>query len=298
VGSLHGKPILVTGAARGIGAESARALAAAGARVSLVGLEPERLEQAAAACGPEALWFDADVTDAEAVERAVGETVERFGSLYGLVANAGIAGFGSVRTIDPAAFERTIEVNVIGTWRTVRAALEPIIAARGYILNVASLAAITAPPGMSGYGASKAGIEAFSDALRWEVAGLGVDVGVAYFSWLDTDLVTASEVHPGFATLRSGLPGPLGKTHSVQDAAQAIVRGIERRSERVYAPRWLRGLMAVRGGLNALSRRDMRKVGAEVAEQADRYVAERGSRDASIPQHEGSRAGFGEAADR
>jgi NAD(P)-dependent dehydrogenase (short-subunit alcohol dehydrogenase family) len=85
------------------------------------------------------VWFEADITDVPPIEGAVAETVERLGGLDVVIANAGLSGFGSVRTIDPAAFERTIEVNLLGTWRTVRAALDPIIAARGYILTVASV---------------------------------------------------------------------------------------------------------------------------------------------------------------
>ncbi len=295
--SVDGKAILVTGAARGIGAVSAKRLAAAGARLSLVGLEPELLEETAAACGRGAVWFEADVTDTEAVEHAVAETVQRLGALDGVVANAGLAGFGSVRTIDPAAFERTIEVNLLGTWRTIRAALAPIISSRGYILAVASVAAAAHPPGLAAYAASKAGVEAFCDSLRWEVAHLGVDVGVGYFSWLDTDLTTSAEDHPAFVHFRSGLRWPLAKVYPVDAGAEAILRGFERRAPKVVAPGWVRGLLAVRGGLNALSGRDTRKIAPEVVRLCEEEVARRGAAEASIPRREESRVGF-EAAER
>jgi NAD(P)-dependent dehydrogenase (short-subunit alcohol dehydrogenase family) len=298
VGSLQGKSILVTGASRGIGADSAKALAAAGARLSLVGLEPEGLEETARACGPDAVFFEADITDTDAVERAVAQTVERLGSLDGLLANAGLAGFGSVRTIDPAAFERTIEVNLLGTWRTVRAALDPIIASRGYILTVASVAAVAHPPGLAAYAASKAGIEAFCDSLRWEVAHLGVDVGVGYFSWIHTDLTEASEEHPGFLALRSSLRGPLAKVHPVDATSRAIVRGFERRSAKVVAPGWVRGLLALRGQVDRLSRRDMLRAAPEVVRRSEEEVARRGAAEASIPQRDVSRVGFDAASKR
>jgi NAD(P)-dependent dehydrogenase (short-subunit alcohol dehydrogenase family) len=295
--SLDGQSILITGAARGIGAETARHLASRGAKVSLVGLEPEQLAATAQQCGPQAVWFEADITDVEALERAVAETVERLGGIDAVVANAGLAGFGPVRTIDPAAFERTIEVNLIGTWRTVRAALEPIIDRRGYVLVVASVAAAAHPPGLSAYAASKAGVEAFADSLRWEMADLGVDVGVGYFSWLGTEMVTASEDHPSFLALRSGLPGPLGKVYPVAHAAKAIARGIERRSDKVVAPRWVRAELVARGLVNALSGRDMRKLAPEIVRHWDAEAERRGAADASVPDYEGAHAGF-EAADR
>ena len=108
---LQGKTVLVTGAARGIGAEAARQIAARGARVSLVGLEPEELEKVAHECGDDALWFETDVTDYDAVERAVSATVEEAGGIDVVVANAGIGAGGPMRYIDPAVFERVIQVN-------------------------------------------------------------------------------------------------------------------------------------------------------------------------------------------
>ena len=121
--TTRGKTVLITGAARGLGAEAARRVAARGANVALVGLEPEELERVAAQCGANAAWFECDVTDTEALKRAVQGTVERFGGIDVVMANAGIAPVGMVRSTDPAAFERTIEINLLGVWRTVRAAL-------------------------------------------------------------------------------------------------------------------------------------------------------------------------------
>jgi NAD(P)-dependent dehydrogenase (short-subunit alcohol dehydrogenase family) len=168
---------LITGAARGIGAECARRLASAGAQVSLVGVEPEEMSGVAADCGPAAACFEADVADWRALERAARGTVERFGGIDVLIANAGIAPVGAVRSIDPAAFERTIEVNLLGTWRSVRTCLPYLIERRGYVLMIASVAALVHVPGMAPYTASKAAVDAFGNPLRLEVAHLGVDVG-------------------------------------------------------------------------------------------------------------------------
>jgi NAD(P)-dependent dehydrogenase (short-subunit alcohol dehydrogenase family) len=94
--SLAGRVVLVTGPARGIGAETARQLARRGARLSLVGMEPQRLRALAAELGEGHAWFDCDVTDQAAVDRAVAGTVERLGGIDVVVANAGIAANGTV----------------------------------------------------------------------------------------------------------------------------------------------------------------------------------------------------------
>src|SRR5918999_2578772 len=121
--SVKGKTVFITGAARGIGAESARRLAARGANVVLAGLEPEELERVAAQCGTGAACFECDVTDWDALERAVQGAVERFGGIDVVIANAGIAPAGMTRSMDRGAFERTLEINLLGVWRTVRACL-------------------------------------------------------------------------------------------------------------------------------------------------------------------------------
>lgn len=285
---VAGQVVLVTGAARGIGAESARRLASAGARVALVGLEPEELARVAAECGPQAAWFEADVTDAAALERAVAGTVERFGGIDCVIANAGVSPAGMVRSIDPAAFERTIEINLIGVWRTVRACLPHVIERRGYVLVVASLSSVAYSAGMSAYTASKAGVEAFANALRLEVAHLGVGVGVGYFSWIATDLVAGGDRHPALGFARAKLPGPLGRTHPVSAVADAVLDGVKRRRRWVTVPGWLRGLLALRGMMPLFDR--IAGIPArEMDERFERDRAERGA-EASAFVGEGGRA--------
>jgi NAD(P)-dependent dehydrogenase (short-subunit alcohol dehydrogenase family) len=249
---LQGRTILVTGAARGIGAESARKLAARGAQVALAGLEPEQLERVAAECGPGAAWFECDVTDDAALEAAVDGTLSRFGAIDGVIANAGVAPAGMVRSMDPAPFERTIDINLLGVWRTVRLAVPHVVERRGYILIVASLAAFAHTAGMAAYTASKAGAEAFGDALRSELRHLGVDVGVGYFSWIATDLVAGADDHPVFGRARAELPGPLGKTYPVSAVGDAVVDGFERRRRYVVVPRWVRPALPLRGFIGPL----------------------------------------------
>ena len=271
---ISGRAVLITGAARGIGAEAARALARRGARVSLVGLEPEELERLAGELGPEAMWVEADVSDRAAIEAAASETAERFGGIDIAIANAGIGVRGSVLTVDPDAFDRVIEVNLLGVWRTARACLPHLIERRGYLLNVASVAAISQPPGMASYGAAKAGVEGFSNALRAEVRHRGVDVGVAYFSWLDTDLVRSAADTASFQLAMSNLPGPLRRRYPVQVGVDAIVRGIERRAPIVVAPGWVRALMVARGLLGPVAGRRAAATYPEIEAATEREQGE------------------------
>jgi NAD(P)-dependent dehydrogenase (short-subunit alcohol dehydrogenase family) len=245
---ISGQVVLVTGAARGIGAATARALHGRGARVALVGLEPERLQELAGELGDGAAWFEADVTDRAALEAAVAGTVERFGGIDVVIANAGVSPVGTVATLAPEAFERTIEVNLLGVYRTIHAALPHVIARRGYVLGVASLAAALHAPMMAPYAASKAGVEAFADSLRIELGLQGVAVGCAYFSFIDTDMVREAQAHP--ATQAGG--GLLGRVTPLDEAIEAIVAGVERRARRVYAPRWVGAVLWGRGVIQPL----------------------------------------------
>jgi NAD(P)-dependent dehydrogenase (short-subunit alcohol dehydrogenase family) len=286
---LSGKAVLVTGAARGIGAETARHLARKGARVSLVGLEPELLERVAADCGPGAVWFEADVLDVDALQRAVDGTVQALGGIDVAMANAGIATGGTIRHADLAGLERILEVNLIGAIRTLKLCLPHVVERRGYLLQVASVAAIGAPPGLAAYAASKAGVEAFANSLRMELSFLGVDVGVAYYSWIDTEMVRGGDDRRDFGHLRGSLTGPFSKTYPVSKAAEATVRGIERRARHVAFPGWIRAMILGRGLSPFFFER---QVGDDVSE-LDRLSGEEAERlgaDASAPAGAGGEA--------
>ena len=206
--------------------------------MALAGLEPDRLERLAEELAPNAAWFPADVRQMAQVQNAVAGTVERFGRLDVVVANAGIAPVGTVQDIDPADFESTVQVNLLGVWRTVRAALPHILEARGYVLSVASVAAMVHLPLMAPYAAAKAGVSALADSLRIEVEGQGVAVGCAYFGFIDTDMTRNALSDPGTQALHPQVrqrlirrPLPVGM------AADAIVEGIERRARWIVVPR-------------------------------------------------------------
>jgi NAD(P)-dependent dehydrogenase (short-subunit alcohol dehydrogenase family) len=171
------RTVVVTGAARGVGAALADALAHRGARLALLDHDETALEATAAALPGEPLALRVDVTDGTALADAAEVVRGRLGPASVVVANAGIAEGGPFIQGDPATWQRVIDVNLTGSARTARAFLPDLLQTAGYHLQIASLASIGAAPMMSAYCASKAGVEAFTHTLRAEVAHHGVAVG-------------------------------------------------------------------------------------------------------------------------
>src|SRR5919204_13823 len=273
---MHRPVAVITGAARGIGLETARRLSATH-RVALLDLDAEAIERAAQGLG-DAVWAPCDITDADAVTTAIEQVVGECGGIDVCIPNAGSATAGALRYLDPDVIAAQLNVNIVGNWRVIHACLPHVIARRGYVLGVASLAAIVAPLGLGAYGASKAGLEQLLNVLRIEVRHLGVDVGVAYFSWIDTDMVRGAEAqHPGFAAMRAGLRGPAGRTLPVAAAAEAIARGVERRSRRVVAPGFVGALYRVRGLVPELLDRQAIRIAPDLDRYTAEMVAERGA---------------------
>ncbi|MEA2359600.1 MAG: hypothetical protein QOI62_2860 [Solirubrobacteraceae bacterium] len=279
-----GKVVLVTGAARGIGLASARRLHARGAHVALVGLESDVLEQRAAELGDRAAAFHADVTDWGQLEQAVDGAVERFGGIDVCIANAGVANVGTVASMDRDDFERIIEVNFLGVWRTVRTALPHVVARQGYILPVASLSAVLHTPLMAPYTATKAAVEAFTDALRGEVAHTGTKVGCAYFGFIDTDMVREAFEHPASVATRQSAPSFISKPIPLSRAADAIERGVTGRRRVTYAPRWVGAAIALRGVLQPLLEQAATKR-PDTAEAVRRAEAEEQRADGHAASH-------------
>lgn len=267
--SLQGRAVLVTGAASGIGRETARLLAQRGARVAVLDVDAEGAAAVAAECGVDGFALAADVRDREQLQDAVDEAAARLGGLDVVLANAGIGRGGFLRWMDPDDWEEVVHVNLLGVHRTARAALPYLVDSRGYLLLTGSLAAAVHGVGLSAYSAAKAGVEALGNALRLEVAHLGVGVGVAYYSWIDTPMVREADGHPVYGGRRQNLPGVFGKTYDVADAAHATVVGIEARAERVVYPRWVKRVLALRTLLPQL----LRKRALAEAEEVDALAA-------------------------
>ncbi|MFF8034689.1 MULTISPECIES: SDR family oxidoreductase [unclassified Streptomyces] len=264
---LRDRAVVITGAARGVGAALARDLARRGARPALLGHERAGLEAVAAGLATEALVHEVDVTDEAALADAAELVRTRLGTPSVVVANAGVAEGGPFATSDPARWRRVIDVNLTGSAATARAFLPDLLATRGYYLQIASLASIGAAPMMSAYCASKAGVEAFAHSLRAEVAHHGVAVGIGYLNWIDTDMIRDADHHTVLRELRGNMPPPARRVYPVDWAADRLGAAVERRSTAVYLPRWLRLAQVARAALPPVvlrvARRELARLEAE-----------------------------------
>jgi NAD(P)-dependent dehydrogenase (short-subunit alcohol dehydrogenase family) len=252
---LNGKVALVTGAARGIGLETARALVGRGASVAVVDLDEGAAMRAASELhDTRAFGMAADVSDRGAMQRAVATTVERFGGLDVVVANAGIASrVATFRAMSTESFERVIEVNLMGVYRTVDAALPEIVSRRGHVVVISSIYAFTNGVGAIPYAMSKAAVEQFGRALRAELTPHGASASVAYFGFIDTEMVhQAIDADPIADQMQNVLPKVLRKRLSPAQAGEAVARGIEKRAPRIIAPKRWAAFSVLRGIVNPL----------------------------------------------
>ncbi|MDT0409990.1 SDR family oxidoreductase [Streptomyces sp. DSM 41979] len=237
---------VVTGAARGVGAALARALAARGMAVALLGRELATLEAVARELPVPTCSLEVDVTDEPALRGAADCVRERLGPASVVVANAGIAAAGPFTHTGAALWDRVIAVNLTGSAATARVFLPHLLATRGHFLQVASTASFGSAPMMSAYCASKAGVESFAQALRNELAPAGVTVGIAYLHWTGTGMIENIDEDPVLRALRAHQPAFAGRVHPPEQVAAWLARSIARRAPTVYAPPWLRFLQPLR----------------------------------------------------
>ncbi len=274
---------VITGAAQEIGFLTAKRLAATH-RVALLDLQADKLPEAASACGADAIHVACDITRQAQVEAAVAEVVRQAGGIDVIISNAGIAVGGSLRMIDPDAVAAQMNVNLTGNWRIIRACLPHVIERRGYVLGVSSAAAIAPTPSLGAYCASKAALEMLLDVLRLEVAHLGVDVGVAYFTFTDTDMVRqADRSCPAFEYMRKNEPWPLNGLYRAEAAADAIAAAVRGRRRRAFSPGWASWVSRFRMLLRtkAASRINLKLV-PRVDELTAETVAQRGAFDGAM----------------
>ncbi|MEV0341441.1 short-chain dehydrogenase/reductase [Nocardia sp. NPDC050713] len=251
---VRGKTVLITGAGQGIGRELARILHRRGARVAAVDVDERSVRAVVSELGSAALAVVADVRDRAAMQVAVQDTVEHFGRLDIVIANAGVTpNPATVRVMDDADFDRVIGINLVGVFNTVRPALEHVIAVSGHVVVVSSCAAFA--PGMAGspYMVSKAAVEQFGRALRVELAACEASAGVAYFGLVETEMTHAMLDRDDLGhALEAFMPWPLNVRITAAEAATVIAEGIERRAPRTIAPRGWQPYALLRGVINVV----------------------------------------------
>lgn len=283
--SMTGLVVVISGGASGIGAATAAALAALGAIPVLVDCDADQLKCTADALS--AASFCADVTSFAACEALVAQTLTLYGRIDVVWANAGIASFGPLLLTDLQAWQRCIDVNVFGTLNIVRAALPAVIAQRGYVMATASVSSFAHAPAVSSYAASKAAVEAMCNCWRIELAAHGVGVGTIYASWVQTPMVKEGDMHPAFVRLKRTMPGLLRRVMPVELAADLIIRGMVRRSRRIWVPGWVRLLHWLRAALHTeLIERPLLKAAPEMEKLFMQTVVTSGAKASSVAPRE------------
>lgn len=253
--SLSGKTVIVTGASGGIGGATVRELIGRGANVTLVDLTQESVDDVAATLPTnQVLPIAADVTSLEQMTGVVAATVARFSRVDVVFANAGIAYPGTLESADLAAYERVIEVDLLGVVRTIKPALPQIIANGGYVLITSSIYAFANGVMNSPYAASKAAVESLGRSLRLELASEGASAGVLYPGWIRTAITDVVRDQSAAQRMKEHVfKGPLGRFAEPEDVAKAAVKGIEKNAARIIVPTFWATPALVRGAFNAAS---------------------------------------------
>jgi meso-butanediol dehydrogenase/(S,S)-butanediol dehydrogenase/diacetyl reductase len=182
--------VIITGGGTGIGAASAAALRAQGWEVVICGRRKEPLEKVANETG--AHFVVADVNSDEEMKQLVAGTVERFGSLNGLVLNAGIVRGGAAGDLCDDDWDAMVSTNLTGPFRLLRASLPHLISSRGAVVGVASVAALRATAGIAGYDATKAGLAMLMQSVAVDYGPQGVRANAVCPGWTRTDMADTS----------------------------------------------------------------------------------------------------------
>lgn len=253
--SLAGRTVLITGSTGGLGQLLGVALRRRGANLALLDLNADLVQAQAEALGTpqEVRAWQADVRDLAALERACAEAAAHFGGLDVVVAAAGVDYMAPFADIDPVIFERLIDINLTGVWRTFRAALPYVEQRRGYLMAVSSMAAFVHSPLHAPYSASKAGVLALCNSLRLELRPLGVGVGSIHPTFFDTPIMANAHISPANKLVWNNHQDLFWKLTTPEEVVLALVEGIERRAELVTVPRELKGVGLLAGLLRPLT---------------------------------------------
>ena len=237
--NLQDRVVVITGATGGLGRSLARALRDRGAKLALLDIDLPATQALAAQLGADTVAhaWPANVRDYDALAHAMDQAAKHFGGIDVVIANAGVDQVSPMVGTSPASFERVVDINLTGVWRTLRLALPHVQQRRGYLMAISSMAAFVHSPLQSHYTASKAGVWAMCNSIRLEVRHLGVDVGTVHPTFFNTPMMADVHADPAGVKLWGGNKGGLWKMITVDDVVQGIVAGIEQRKEAVVLPR-------------------------------------------------------------
>lgn len=235
---LDGRVVVITGATGGLGRAAAEALKARGAKLALFDLDSATVDRMAAELGGPTIaagWV-ANVRSIESLDAAMKAAAAHFGGIDVVIAGAGIGIPGSLETMDPRDFDRVIDINLNGVWRTFRAALPEVKKRRGYLLAISSMAAFIHSPLNVHYTASKAGVWAMCNSARLELKHEGVGVGTFHPTFFKTPMMDALVDGPCSTLVWNNHQG-VWQYVALEEVVDALVDCIENRRETVAVPR-------------------------------------------------------------
>ncbi|MEO0343416.1 MAG: SDR family NAD(P)-dependent oxidoreductase [Pseudomonadota bacterium] len=252
---INGAVVLVTGAGQGIGRELIAEILRRGGHPIAVEFNPAFENDLSAEIGDTGAVHIADVRDSGAMTLIVGQTIEVFGGVDVVIANAGVERVAPTVDMPADTFETVLETNIQGVYRTVKPALDSVIARKGHVLALASIAALIPFPMAAPYSTSKAAVDMMMRVLRMELTGTGATAGAGYFGFVQTEMADRIFSEPAVAKAVNRLPAvPLGikPLPSAARVAAKILDGAERRRARVFAPWMVRVTFALRASTRIL----------------------------------------------
>jgi len=236
--SLEDRVIVMTGATGGLGRAATAALLARNARLALLDIDQETVQRMARDLGaPDRVaGWAADVRSMEGLTTVMAQVAEHFGGIEVAIAGAGINITGSMEMLDPDDFDRVIDINLNGVWRTFKSALPYVKKRKGYLLAISSMAAFVHSPLYAQYPASKAGVWAMCDSIRLELESAGVDVGSLHPTFFQTPMMEAEDA--GFLSKHvwNDHQG-MWKFVPIEEVIDGLIACIEQRRDVMTVPR-------------------------------------------------------------
>lgn len=235
---LKDKVVVITGSTGGLGLAVGQALRSKGAKLALFDLDLEKVKAQAKSLGESSVaagWV-ADVCSLESLDTAMEDAAKHFGKIDVVIAAAGISTAESLELIDPKHFEKIIDVNLNGVFRTFRTAIPHVKKTQGYLLAISSMAAFVHSPLNCHYTSSKAGVWALCDSLRLELKTSNVGVGSFHPTFFQTPMMDAVKNSAAASAVWNGNTG-IWKYVPIEEVVADLVSGIEKRRDMIVVPK-------------------------------------------------------------